>query len=141
MKFRPLERKHLDECTQIVAKNWNESYARLARFQMEQHLSTYAGRPNFYVMEEYRTVAGFCGWSWSVLENGIVDIPWIHVRADLHRGGYGSEMMYRMLEIVEPMSHTILLATTSPAFFEKFDFKTVVACHDVLTITARTKSL
>ncbi|MDQ5949221.1 MAG: N-acetyltransferase protein [Patescibacteria group bacterium] len=133
MKIRPLQKKDIKICSEIVGKNYNNKYQRLSALELRDMFGTSQFKPLYYVAEEKGKILGFAGVMQSPMDYSVWHIFWVNVLPTEQKKGIGKKLVSKVIEVVKKKkdAHLILLTALIPEYYKQhFSFKTIDKIDD-----------
>lgn len=133
MKIRYLKEDEIDQCVEIVCKNYNRSDGHWARKEINEMFKDKFNYPNVIAAIEKGKILGFALYAFSWMSDNVVELFWLNVDPEYQNKGIGkkliNEMVKRLKRIPEgKYKPTILLFSCTfklHTFYEKLGFKVI----------------
>ena len=130
MKIRLLTKEGVEDCVEIIARNYSSKDTAWARRELQAMFPKGKLKPTYYVAEEDNEILGFAGFINSWIDDRIYEIFWVNVTPQRQRQGIGRKLVSKLItEIKKRKDSQLIMLTASKAnaiyYKRHFEFESV----------------
>jgi predicted N-acetyltransferase YhbS len=107
----------------IIGKNYNKHCAEAFHHEARCAFYHYPFKPRFLVAENFSKIVGCVCWNTDWVSWGVFNISWVQVDPEYKGQGIGKMLVDAALTELRPIASMVLLATTKPAYYERWGFQ------------------
>ena len=131
MRIGKLYKNSIVACSNIVGENYSREYQARVKRELGAMFRNPVNPPAYLVAMEKEEALGFAGYIQSWMDYHVYQIFWVNVRPELQHKGIGTALVKASIKEIKKKSgrdtaRLILLTTTSPSFYTRLGFKTLV---------------